>query len=578
MNRVSAGSSVGVVGEMGVAVNVRCGDVDQLMLMPPSVRDWLPGDHLAFFVLDTVAELDLSEFFAAFRADGRGGAVYDPAMMLAVLLYAYCTGERSSRRVERRLVEDVAYRVVAANQQPDHATIARFRARHQDAIAGLFGQVLGLCVRAGLVDAGVVAIDGTKVAANASFFANREREALTEELAVVAELTEADDGTGGGISPADAEQMAKQILEEAAAVDEAEDAEHGDARGDELPPEWAGGRDRRARIRAALDELESHKARDYETRMAERARKEARLGRRLTGPKPTENSARRSRPRRANTTDPHSRIIAQANKGVLQGYNAQAAATGDQIVVAAEATATSNDQPHFVPMTTAVAENLADAGHDDGVGTFVADAGYWTAANGTTEVGAEVLIATRKASWRKADKPDYDKLAVLAKVNRGELSQRKAGEILGVSYTWVGDMTKRYFGTEGQRITRTTEPEPEEWIPVIERVDRGELSKRAAQHQLTVSDGRINTMLAHIRGEAVDPSIARQQMDDKLADPDNAKLYAQRSTTIEPVFGNIKANLGFRQFSRRSLPAANSEWRLMCTVHNLLKLRQAALA
>ena len=143
------------------------------MLMPVSVREWLPEDHLAFFVLDTVAELDLAEFFAAYRADGRGGSVYDPAMMLAVLLYAYCTGERSSRRVERRLVEDVAYRVVAANQQPDHATLARFRRRHQDAIAGLFGQVLRLCVRAGLVDAGVVAIDGTKIAANASFFANR---------------------------------------------------------------------------------------------------------------------------------------------------------------------------------------------------------------------------------------------------------------------------------------------------------------------------------------------------------------------------------------------------------------------
>lgn len=559
---------------MVMAVNVRCGDVDQLMLMPPSVRDWLPEDHLAFFVLDTVAELDLSDFFGAFRADGRGGAVYDPAMMLGVLLYAYCVGERSSRRVERRLVEDVAYRVVAANQQPDHATIARFRARHQDAIAGLFGQVLGLCVKAGLVDTGLIAIDGTKLAANASFFANREQGALAEELAVVAELTEAG---SGGISPEDAEKIARQILEEAAGVDEAEDAEHGDTRGDELPPEWAGGRDRRARIRAALDELESQKARDYETRMAERAKREAELGHKLRGPQPKKDAARRSRPRRANTTDPHSRIIAQANKGVLQGYNAQAAATADQIVVAAEATATSNDQPHFLPMATATAENLADAGHD-GVGTFVADAGYWTAANGTTEVGAEVLIATKKASWRKADKPDDDKLAVLAKVNRGELSQRQAGEILGVSYTWVGDMTKRYFGTDGQRITRTTEPAPEEWIPIIERVDRGELSRRAAQHELTVSNVRIKTMLAHVRGEAVDPSIARKQMDDKLAEPDNARLYTQRSTSIEPVFGNIKANLGFRRFSRRSLPAVNSEWRLICTVHNLLKLQRTTPA
>ena len=551
------------------------------MLMPPSVRDWLPEDHLAFFVLDTVAELDLAEFFAAYRADGRGGSVYDPAMMLGVLLYAYCTGERSSRRVERRLVEDVAYRVVAANQQPDHATVARFRARHQDAIAGLFGQVLGLCVRAGLVDAGVVAIDGTKIAADASFFANRDRDGLTEALAEIAELNQADGAAGPGepdrIGHA-AEEIAKEILKEAEAVDAAEDAEHGDARGGELPPEWAGGRDRRARIRAALEELESQKARDYEARMAERARKEAELGRKLTGPKLKEDSARRSKPRRANTTDPHSRIMAQESKGVMQGYNAQTAATAEQIVVAAEVTVGTNDQPHFGPMTTAVSENLADAGHAAGVGTFVADAGYWTAANATTDVGAEVLIATRKTSWRKAEKPDDDTLKVLAKVNRGELSQRKAGEILGISYSAVANRTKRYFGTEGQRITRTAEPEPEEWIPIIERVDRGELSRRDARHELSVSDGRVKTMLAHVRGETTDPSIARKTMEDKLAEPENAELYSKRSTSIEPVFGNIKGNLGYRRFTRRSLSAVQSEWRLMCTVHNLLKLRTAAPA
>ena len=553
------------------------------MLMPPSVREWLPEGHLAFFVLDTVAELDLAGFFAAYRADGRGGSVYDPATMLAVLLYAYCTGERSSRRVERRLVEDVAYRVVAANQQPDHATIARFRARHQDAIAGLFGQVLGLCVRAGLVDAGVIAIDGTKIAANASFFANREGKALAKELAVTAEHNQAGQGdlagqAGSGDLAGAAREAAKAILDEAAAVDAAEDAEHGDARGDELPVEWAGGRDRRARIRAALDELESQKTRDYESRMAERAKKEAELGRKLTGPKPKQDAARRSRPRRANTTDPHSRIIAQASKGVMQGYNAQTAATTAQIVIAAEVTATTNDQPHFVPMATAVAENLTDAGHADGIGVFVADAGYWTAANGTPDVGAEVLIATRKASWRKADKPDDDKLAVLAKVNRGELSQRKAGEILGVSSTWVRDMTKRYFGTDGQRITRSAEPEPDEWVPVIERVDRGEMSKRAARDELDVSDTRINAMLAHIRGQATDPTIARKTMDTKLADPNNADLYKKRSSSIEPVFGNIKHNLRFRRFARRSLPSVNSEWRLICTVHNLLKLQQTTPA
>ena len=540
-------------------------DVDQLMMMPPSVREWLPEDHLAFFVLDVVAELDLSTFYAAYRVDGKGGSVYDPAMMLAVLLYGYCTGERSSRRIERRLVEDVAVRVVAANQQPDHATLARFRRRHQDAIAGLFGQVLSLCVKAGLVDAGIVAIDGTKIAANASFFANRDHAALSAELGA----SPAQDCAGA------ARRVAEQVLAEAEQVDAAEDGQCGQDRGGRLPAAWAGGRDRRSRIRAALDELESQKAQDIQTRMAERARKEAELGHKLTGPKPKTETARRARPRRANTTDPHSRIIAHSSKGVLQGYNAQAAATTGHIVLAAEVAATTNDQPHFVPMATAVTENLAEAGHRGGAGTFVADAGYWTSANGTADVGAEVLIATRKSPWRKADKPDDDKLAVLARVNRGELSQRQAGAILGVSYTWVRDMTKRYFGRDGQRITRSAEPEPQEWIPVVERVAAGEISKRAASDHLSVSMTRVKTMLAHVQGDITDPTVARKAMDDKLAQTDNAMLYRKRSVSIEPVFGNIKANLGFRKFILRGHAGVRSEWRLICTVHNLLKLRHA---
>jgi transposase len=530
----------------GMAVNVRECDREQLYLMPPSVLEWLPEDHLAFFVLDVVAELDMSAFYASFREDGRGGAVYDPSMMLAVLLYAYCTGERSSRRVERRLVEDVAYRVLAANQRPDHATLARFRRRHESAIAGLFVQVLALCVEAGLIDARSIAIDGTKIAADASFFANRTREQLVEE-----------------------------ILAEAERVDAEEDERLGERRGDELPESWAGPSGRRERIRAALDELDRQSSRDYEARMREREAKEQAMGHKLTGPKPSPNPARRAQPRRANTTDPHSRIIATGSRGVLQGYNAQAAATVDQVVVAAEVTATTNDQPNFLPMAAAANENLTEAGCDHKISVFVADAGYWSTANATTDVGADVLIPTRKQAWRRAPKPSDDRLAVLARVNRGELSQRQAGEILGVSYTWVRDMTKRYFSTEGERITPRAEPNPGEWIPVIERLDRGEISRRAAADELNVSTNRILTMLAHVRGEAPDPEIVRHAMDAKLAEPDNAARYRQRQHTIETVFGNVKANLGYRRFARRGIDAVNSEWRLICTSHNLLKLWRA---
>ena len=174
-------------------------DREQELLLPPSLREWLPEDHLAWFVIDAVAAMDLAAFSAVYRVDGQGRAAHDPAMMVALLLYAYAIGERSSRRIERRCVEDVATRVISANRAPDHTTIARFRQRHEAALAELFGEVLGLCADAGLVRVGVVAIDGTKVHANASQHATR-----------------------------DYEQIAREILEEAAEVDAREDEQFGE--------------------------------------------------------------------------------------------------------------------------------------------------------------------------------------------------------------------------------------------------------------------------------------------------------------------------------------------------------------
>src|SRR3954468_13434944 len=148
-------------------------DREQEFLLPPSLREWLPEDHLAWFVIDAVAAMDLAAFVAAYRVDGSGRPAHDPGMMVALLLYSYAVGERSSRRIERRCAEDVATRVICANRAPDHTTIARFRQRHESALAGLFGAVLGLCAEAGLVRVGVVAIDGTKVNANTSPHATR---------------------------------------------------------------------------------------------------------------------------------------------------------------------------------------------------------------------------------------------------------------------------------------------------------------------------------------------------------------------------------------------------------------------
>lgn len=195
-------------------------DRDQAFLMPPSLREWVPEDHLVWTVLDAVGEMDLGAFYGDYRADGHGRPAYEPSMMVALLLYAYARGNRSSRGIERACVEDVAHRVVAGNLVPDHSTIADFRVRHEAALAELFTGVLGLCRRAGLVSVGVVAIDGTKIAGNASREANRSYE-----------------------------QIAREILEEAAETDRREDELYGGARGDELPERLRTSEGRKAALR-----------------------------------------------------------------------------------------------------------------------------------------------------------------------------------------------------------------------------------------------------------------------------------------------------------------------------------------
>lgn len=190
--------------------NFRPVERDQQYLLPPSLRDWLPEDDLVWVVLDAVDEMDLGPIHARYRTDGWGAPAFDPAMMTALLLYAYATGERSSRRIEARCRRDIGYRVICANQVPDHATIARFRADHEAALGHLFGEVLRLCAAVGLGRLGLVALDGSKLAADASMEANRTAEALDAEI--------------------------HSILVEAAAIDAAEDERYGpDRRGDELP-------------------------------------------------------------------------------------------------------------------------------------------------------------------------------------------------------------------------------------------------------------------------------------------------------------------------------------------------------
>ncbi len=314
--------------------------------------------------------MDLSAIRGRYRADGWGAPAYDPALMVALLLYAYATGERSSRRIEARCRRDVAYRIICANAVPDHATIARFRAEHETALAALFGEVLRLSAAAGLGRLGLVALDGTKIAANASPGANRGAAALDAEIA--------------------------RMLDEAATVDAAEDAEHGPARrGDELPAELADRRSRLARLaeaRRQLAEVEAQRRAELETQLARRAAREAATGR-GSGPPPRADAVRRRAWDRRNTTDPDSRKMKSAT-GWLQGYNAQAVVAEDGLVLAAAVTQDINEAAQLAPMLAAAAANAQAAGIGGRIREALADGNYWSEANTSLEgpAGPRLLI------------------------------------------------------------------------------------------------------------------------------------------------------------------------------------------
>jgi transposase len=370
-----------------MAYNFLRGDRDQPFLLPPDLRDWLPADHLAWFVLDVVDQLDLAPFLDAYRADGHGHPAYDPTTLFGVLLYAYAIGVRSSRQIERRCIEDLAFRVLAGNQAPDHVTIARFRVRHEQALAGFLVESLRLCAAAGMVRVGTVALDGTKLAANAAERANRTHDKLEDEVA--------------------------EILRQATEADQAEDRQHDDARGDELPAALASKAGRLARLRVARAQLEAEAAarqQRYQQRVAKLAaaaqargkqpRARIKPRRRDEAPKPEAV---------ANVTDPDSRLV-HTRKGSLQGYNAQAVTTMEQVVVAAELTQQANDLQQLGPMLDATAATLAAADIPDRPGTLLADCGYWTIANLTTIPDApELLIPParhgRQGKPRKDGKP-----------------------------------------------------------------------------------------------------------------------------------------------------------------------------
>jgi transposase len=398
-----------------VAFNFVACDRDQELLLPPSMREWLAEDHLAWFVLDAVDTIDLGAFYAEYRGDGWGRAAFDPKMMVALLLYAYAVGERSSRQIERRCREDVAFRVICANRIPDHATIARFRVRHERAFAATFTQVLVLCARAGLVSVGVVALDGSPISGNASPGATRTYAAIRTEV--------------------------DAILEQAAKADAAEDERFGEACGDELPALFADRRSRLERLRRCREELEREEAEAqaaFAAKLAWRAEWEAEHGRKLTGRKPAPPDPEGLSKRKLNTTDPDTRMITRTGRRTVQGFNAQVVADSNQIVLAAGVTQSINDGDQLEPMVDCAISELANAGIGEPISTVLADGGYWN----TTQIAStrarkiDVLVPAKnrqRPQPRKNAPPQSDeahRMEAILDTPEGQARYRRRQQII----------------------------------------------------------------------------------------------------------------------------------------------------
>jgi transposase len=502
-------------------------DRDQVLLLPPSLMDWLAEDHLVWSVLGAVDRMDLAGFYGVYRANGQGRAAYDPAMMVALLLYAYCVGVRSSRQIERACRGDVAFMVICAMQAPDHCTIAEFRRRHQDAIGELFVEVLGLCAEAGLVELGEIAVDSTKMHASASYDRNRGYASIVEE-----------------------------ILDEAEQADRAEDERFGQARGDEVPEQLRTREGRRAALDAARERIQAEREarqeageevvaevelelvpdrfvtrpegrkawlrqgrrelearRDREALAVPRGRQEriAEVKRRFDEELAFTHAANRcyeqwragAKDRRGrrlhgvgmktyvpplvaegkiNTTDPDSGVMIQRGQPPMQGYNAQAAVTTGQIVVGADVITTSGDYGQLGPVVDTALRDLRDAGVTDKPQTVLADAGFWH----TQQMEAIIASGTQ----------------VLIPPDSGLRAGARPG--------WEGG----YYAF-------------------------------------------MRRVLATDHGHA---------------------LYSKRKDSIEPVFGQLKGNRRLDRFLRRGRGAVRSEWRLITATHNLLKLHSHWIA
>lgn len=532
---------------------------DQEYLLPPNMADWLPRHHLVWFVLEVVSQLDTTRFHARSRRGGVGRQGYNPDMLLGLLLYSYAVGERSSRRIERLCIDHVAFRVACGQDAPDHTTIARFRADHQDAFADLFAQVLRLCSDAGMVKVGVIAIDGTKIAANASRGANRTREHLTKEAG------------------AQARRIAEDIIADAADVDAAEQAAaksagQGASSGDDdLPPGFTSPTSRAANIAAAIAELKRQDAVDQVLDTDEQDRLSSLLTRLAAG----EIIGGRV----PAGIDPVAWFTARITGFDLQLSNL----IGVRGPVASRTRRDLRQRRQRAQRSLAAAMTKAAAGEVDirGLRQRKADRRQAKArARGGT--GTPSVNVT-----------DPDSRLMTAGSGGGSVQGYNAQLVvtndhlvLGIHVSQDANDTHCYAPAMAVAEASCADLDLTIGIALLDAGYFTEENLTTPGPERLISPGKTRDLNKHINpetptGTPAEPgpqATAKDRMRHRLKDPDNAAIYKRRSATVENVIAHIKDRGGLRRFSRRGLPATTAELHLAAAVHNLRRMHTTALS
>lgn len=462
----------------------RFADRRQIYLLPESVDNWLPENHLARFIVEVTDILDISALQNAYK--GSGKQAYDPRMLLSLLFYGYATGVFSSRKLELATYDSVAFRFISVNEHPDHDTIAKFRSRFLSELQPLFVQVLQIAHEAGFLKLGTVSLDGTKIHANAS-----KHSALSYDYACKIE-----------------EQLEKEV-EELFRMAEASDSEP-IPEGMSLPEEMTRRKERIKVIAEAKKEIErraeeryKEERAEYEQKMAAREEREKETGKKPGGKAPKEPEPGPRARDQVNLTDAESRIMPESGGGFEQSYNAQASVTAETLIIAStDISQNPNDKQELTPMVEKL-EGLPD--ELGRVEKIIADAGYYSEAN----------------------------------VNKCEESGIEA-----------------YISPRREEHNRTLRDR-------IEEARRKEQDNKGAKKEDTV-EARVN--------EGAASQNAAQKMRERLNTVSGREIYAKRKCTVEPVFGIIKAVLGFRQFLLRGLEKVRGEWSLVCLAWNLKRL------